>query len=179
MSELLIPSWLPAALTGGLAGSGLTLTINWIRTGLENRSARASRLRALIQELRHTKWLIEYNYDRIRNTNLLHKGLANIGTSIAEQVLFGTISLRLKNEITDHLHDYLQQVVYHNNLFAEYMALLPAPVPQRSTVIDRKITCMNEMAAICTPNPTYKDRSEPSLLARVERLLNELEKIKT
>jgi len=180
MPEISIPSWLPTALTGGLAGSALTLIINWIRTGCEKRSARASLLRALKQELRHTQWLIKYNHDRIDDEKLNHKGLASISTSVIEQALFGSLTLRLTSEIIDHLHDCLQQIVYHNNLFSEYMALIPnLPPDNRGTTVNRSIHCMREIAAICVQGDTYKnDPTQLSLQARVKRLLKELEGVK-
>jgi hypothetical protein len=180
MSDFSIPSWLPAALTGGLAGSALTLTINWMRTEFEKRSARASLLRALKQELRHTQWLIKYNHGRINDGNLIHKGLASISTSVMEQILFGSSTLHLTKEIFDHLHDCLEQIVYHNNLFSEYMALIPnLPIDNRGAISHRTTNCMNEIAAICTQDDTYRnDPTQLSLQARVKRLLEELESVK-
>ena len=180
MPEFSIPTWLLPAFTGGLAGSMLTLLCGWIKAKKEAKKVKAAQLGALKQELRHAQWLIKYNYDRIHSPELPNKGLTSIGGSNVEQILFSSASrLPLTQDILDHLHNYLQQVAYHNSLIAEYTALLPFPAPQGSTAIDRKTTDMYEIAAICTQELTYKYSPGPSLLACAKLLLIELEKIKT
>lgn len=181
MSDSLIPSWLPSALTGGLAGSLITLLVGWLKAQAEAKTIRGQQIKALKAELRHAKWLVEYNHGRIRSPELLQKGLTDLGASNVEQALFSsTTKVSLPTNVVEHLHDYLQQVVYHNNLVEEYKALLLEP-PQagKSTWVDRKSTCMGEIEAICTPGATYSGKDEPSLRARIDRLLNELEKVET
>jgi hypothetical protein len=181
MADFAIPSWLPSALTGGLAGSLFTLLVGWLKAKGEAKKIRTQQIKALKEELRHTKWLVEYNHGRIRSSDLPHKGLTDLGASNVEQILFSSaIRLSLPSNIVEHLHDYLQQVVYHNNLVEEYKVLLLEPSQASKSVwVDRKSTCMGEIEAICTPEATYRNKDEPSLRARIDRLLNELDKVKT
>jgi hypothetical protein len=126
-------------------------------------------------------WLVDYNYQRIQSKGIQPKGLASISASNIELILFSiTSKLKLTPEIFAHLQDYLGQIVYHNNLIADSIVLLQSPTQPNSGVwVDPRNLCLNEIAGICTPDPTYKDRPEPSLRARMERLLQEIEKIKS
>jgi len=181
MPDPLIPSWLPSALSGGLAGSLFTLLVGWLKAKTEAKKIRAQQIKALKEELRHAKWLAEYNHGRIRSPDLPHKGLTGLGASNVQQILFSSATrISLPSSIVEHLHDYLQQVVYHNNLVEEYkVLLLEPPQASKSVWVDRKTTCMGEIEAICTPEATYRNKDEPSLRARIDRLLNELDKVKT
>jgi len=180
MADFQVPSWLSSAFSGGLAGSLLTLLVGWIKSGIESKRIRIQQKKALTEELRHAQWIVEYNYGRIGSPGLPHKGLTSISATNVEQILFSsTTKLSLPTIIIEYLHDYLQQVVYHNSLVVEYSALmLEPPQPSKSVWVDPKNSCLGEIQAICTPEATYKNRDEPSLRARIERLLSELSKIK-
>jgi len=143
-------------------------------------TAKASQIVVLRQELRHTKWLIDYNYNRVLAQALVHKGLASIGTLNVERILFNPgVSLPLTPQTWDHLHEYFEQVVYHNSLVAEYKSLVPSPPPTGDTTIDRRTTCANEIAAICKPQCAESTTgAERSLRTRIERLLEDLDHVK-
>lgn len=167
--------WLPAALTGGLAGSALTLLVKWLQDSRKARADRAAGLRALRQELQHAAWLIDYNYGRAKDTRLAQKGLISIGATNVEKILFDATPLTLSADLVKGLREYLQQVVYHNGLVAEYVTLLPLPSPGGPMATDRKALCLREIEAICTPEATYQlNPHEPSLRARVHGLLDDL-----
>jgi phosphate/sulfate permease len=168
--------WLLSALTGGLAAAILNLVANWLRAKKDKKQAKVAQINALKQEFLHALWLIEYNHQRIESKEIRHKALTSIDTSNGERVLFGiAILLPLKPEIQLKLRDYFQQTVYLNRLVAEYVAIMPS----NPLTTNRLNAVLGEIKAICTPNPTYKDRPELSLRAHVEQLLNELEEIKT
>jgi hypothetical protein len=180
VAENLIPSWLPSALSGGLAGSLFTLLVGWLKAKAEAKKIKSQQIRALKEELRHAKWLVEYNHGRIRSLELPNKGLTDLGASNVEQILFSSATtVSLPSNIVEYLHDYLGQVVYHNTLVEEYKVLLLEPLQTSKSVwIDRKDKCLGELEAICTPEATYRGKDEPSLRVRIDRLLNELEKVK-
>jgi hypothetical protein len=175
-----IPSGVWTALTGGLAGAALTLLVNWVREKRTRKSARRAQLRALTNEVHYARWLIEYNHQRIGDNRLPHKGLATIPTSNAEKVLFSSdVLLPLSGQIMDRLRDYIQQVAYHNNLIRDYSILMTLPPPFGSTQSDRAGHCLVELGRICTSDATYRaGDAEPSLLARAERLLKDLETVR-
>ena len=166
-----LPTWLISVLTGGLAAAILTLFINWRKAKNDKKQAKLAYVNALKQELLHSLWLIDYNYNRITSKELLCKALTFIKTANVERILFGTeISLPLEY---DELRGYLGQMAYHNSAVAEYTALTP-----NGQTANYRISLLHEIAAICTPNDTYKDRLEPSPRARINKLLNDLSKIK-
>ena len=110
--------------------------------------------------------------------DFLHKGLTSIISSNVERVLFSSgAQLPLGPPLIELLHDYLRQVVYHNSLVAEYVSLVPHS--QGGTKVEKRMTsCLNEVAAICTPNDTYRENDpEPSLRARIKIQRLELVKV--
>ena len=182
MPESSCPVWFStvvSALSGGLVGALFTWFMGWRKVNNDKKEAKIAQVDALKQELRHALWLIGYNYDRITDVRLSHKGLAAIDTSNVERVLFGTvISLPLGDDVKSRLQDYFQQAVYHNSLIKEQETLICFPVDDRN-ISDVRQRCLNEIGAICTPNETYReDDSEPSLRARGKRLLQDLDELK-
>ena len=89
------------------------------------------------------------------------------------------MSIRLPDVSREHVLKYFEEVVYHNNLIGEYQALLPAAFPAAGKAKDRMDRCMNEIAMICRSDaaPPPVD-AQPSLRARAESLLKELDGIK-
>jgi|GEM_PF-3085230 len=182
MPEWSFPPWFPwllSALTGGLAGAALTWFVNWRKARNDAKQAKIAQVNALKQELRHALWLIGYNYSRITNEGLPHKGLAAIDSSNVEWVLFGAaMSLQLKADVNSHLQDYFQQIVYHNSLVKEQETLLLSSISNRN-IYNQRQSCLGEIRAICTPNEKYRENDpEPSLRARVNRLLQDLDELK-
>lgn len=182
MPESSYPVWFSlvvGALSGGLAGALFTWLMGWRKANNDKKEAKIAQINALKQELRHALWLIEYNYGRITDERLPHKGLTAIDDSNVERVLFGTvISLPLKHDVKSRLQDYFQQVVYHNSLVKEQETLILFPVDDRNISIQRQC-CWGEIKAICTPNERYReDDPEPSLRARGKRLLQDLDELK-
>jgi len=182
MPERDLPVWIPwllSALTGGLAGALVTQAISWMKAKSEASKSQLALLKALKQELHHALWLVEYNHGRIRSMNFLHKGLASIISSNVERVLFdATAHLPLSPQLMELMHDYLEQVVYHNSLVEEYVSLVPHT--QGGTKAEKRMTsCLNEVGAICTPNDKYRENDpEPSLRARIKSLIQNLELVK-
>ena len=182
MSQSSFPVWFPwvlAALTGGLVGTALNLFMNWLRAKSDEKRVRRTQIDALKQELRHALWLIGYNYGRITEKRLSHKGVATIDSSNMQRILFGaSVSLPLQADVKDRLLDCYQQIVYHNSLVKEQETLLPSSINDEKTNRQRA-QCLGELETICTPNDKYREYdSEPSIRARVRRLLQDLDEIK-
>jgi hypothetical protein len=173
-----IPSWLPSALTGGLAGAAFTQLLNWWKSAADAKHSRAAQLKALQQELLLALSIIEYNHDQVLNEGKPYKGLTTVSTANAERVLFGGMpSLPIQSDTVEGLRDYLKQVTYLNSLVVEQRQLIPNSV-SNADVQKRLSDYFALIKAICTDAPVFDEKShEPALRVKARSIVEALQRV--